>query len=403
MKKILFLVIDGLPDDKIPALGNKTPLEAARRINLDCFARNGLLAFFKPLFLGKLPDSEEVHFALFGYDPKKFLPGRGVLEAIGCGVKLLPKDIVLRGNLATIDKNGLVLDRRAGRIQSGEAKVLAESLNGLKIKGVKFLIKPVYGHRLAVILRGRGLSERISDTDEKFIKKTRPCLPLGKNNDKACFTARVVNEFLKTANPILENHPLNLKRQKQGKMPANFILLRGAGKLKNVESFQKKWGLKSGCLSLGALYRGIAKFLGMAIIKEKQGDPFSSAYLKNKFYAAKNALKKYDFVFCHVKGADLLAENGDFLGKKKFIEKVDKELKIFKDLKHTLLVITADHATSCQTKTHAKGPIPLLIWGLPKKHNPGAKFTESGCLKGNLGQVKNLKILPLVKNLTSEG
>jgi 2,3-bisphosphoglycerate-independent phosphoglycerate mutase len=384
--KILFLVIDGLPDDPIPALGNQTPLEAARRTNLDYFARNGLLGFFQPRFLGKLPDSEEVHLALFGYDPKKNLPGRGVLEAVGIGEKILPGDVVLRGNLATIDQNGIVVDRRAGRISTKRAEETIRPLSGLIVKGIKFFVKPVDGHRLAIILRGKGLSEKISDTDDKGLvgKKPRSCRPLAKTKS-AKFTADVLNQFLARARTVLAS-------------AGSFILTRSTGRLQKVISFEKKWGLKAGAVSKGALYRGIAKYLGMTLLQENGGDPVSSVFIRNKFRAAKAALKKYDFIFCHVKGADLLAEDGDYLAKKRFIEIIDKELAVFKNLKGARLVITSDHATSSLKKSHAKGIIPLLIYPANGR-SQSQQFTEKGCQKGNLGEVKNLKIIKLVKKL----
>ncbi|MBI4359142.1 MAG: 2,3-bisphosphoglycerate-independent phosphoglycerate mutase [Candidatus Nealsonbacteria bacterium] len=399
MKKIIFIVIDGLPDEKVPELKNRTPLEAARRPNLDHLAKNGWCGFFKPLFLGKLPDSEEVHLALFGYDPRKYLPGRGVLEALGVNAKLLPQDIVLRGNLATIDKKGKVVDRRAGRIKTEQTEELVESLNGRVIDGVRILVKTIYGHRLAIILRGQNLSDKISETDDKKIRRIKKVRALGKGRG-AERTARILNQFLEQSKLILENHPLNKARVEKGQRPANFILTRSAGKMKKVVPFKQKWGRKAGCLSYAALYRGIAKFLGMGIIKERDGDPFSASYLRDKFRAARDALRHYNFIFCHIKGADLLAEDGKAQEKKEFIEAIDKQLPILENLKDVLLVITADHATSSRQKSHAAFPIPILIYPAGQTR-PEQKFTEKDCRKGNLGEIQNLKILPLILRIAS--
>ena len=399
MKKIIFIVIDGLPDEAIPELGNRTPLEAANRQNLDYLAQNGWCGFFKPLFLGKLPDSEEVHLSLFGYDPRQNLPGRGVLEAMGTGFNLRPDDVALRGNLATIDDRNKILDRRAGRIKTADAAKLVNSLRGIKIDGVEFIVKTVYGHRLVVVLRSKNVSTQVSDTDDKKIRIKKDARPLKKEKE-AEFTARILNQFLEQARLILSQHPLNRKRTKAGKPPANFILIRSAGKLKKVPSFQKKWGLKAACVSNGALYKGIAKFLGMTLVKESRGDPLSSVYIKNKFLAVKRTLKKYDFIFCHIKGADLLAEDGKAKRKKEFIETIDKQLPILENLKNTLLIVTSDHATSSLKKQHEKFPVPILIYpssGTIKRQ----KFTERDCRKGNLGEVKNLKIIPLVLKIAS--
>jgi len=393
-KKIVFLVIDGLPDEPLPELGNKTPLEAAVRKNLDRLAQNGLCGFFKPLFLGKLPDSEEVHLALFGYDPQKNLPGRGVLEALGIEFDLKPHDIALRGNLATVNDRGVILDRRANRIQSAPATKLITALQGIEIAGIEFIVKPVYGHRLIVVMRGRGLSDQISDTDDKKIRRKRRARPLVQTR-AAVFTARVLNQFLDEAATVLRRQPLNRQR----KLPANFILTRSAGKLKKVQTFREKWGLKAAGVSSGALYKGIARFLGMDLIKGRNQDYLSAAYLKEKFLLVKSCLPNYDFVFCHVKGADLLAEDGQAQKKRRFIESIDKNMKILENLEDVLLVITADHATSSLTKQHEKFPIPLLIWP-GSTERPDQKFTELACQKGNLGEVPNLKILPLIVELS---
>jgi 2,3-bisphosphoglycerate-independent phosphoglycerate mutase len=401
MKKIIFLVIDGLPDEPVPQLGNKTPLEAARRKNLDRLAQNALCGFFKPLFLGKLPDSEEVHLALFGYDPRINFPGRGALEALGLGMKILPTDIVLRGNLATIDGQDRVLDRRAGRIEDKQARKIVKSLDGRTIRGVKFIVKSIYDHRLVIIMRGKGLSEKISETDDKKIKRVKRVEVLN-GGKKSKFTALALNEFINEAKDILANHPINQKRVKEGKPPANFILVRSPGKLKRVPNFEKRWGLMAACVSLGNLYQGVARFLGMSIIKERGGNPFSSEYIRQKFAATKRALGTFDFIFCHIKGADILAEDGDFLGKKRFIETIDRNLPILENLKDTLLVVTSDHATSCLQKTHAIFPIPILIYPTTIKPEGYQRFTERDCRKGNLGEIKNLKILPLILRLASE-
>ena len=180
-----------------------------------------------------------------------------------------------------------------------------------------------------------------------------------------------------------------------------FILTRSAGKLKKVPSFRKKWGLKAACVSNGALYKGIARFLGMTLIKENEGDPLSSVYIKNKFLAAKKASKNHDFVFCHIKGADLLAEDGKAKEKKEFIETIDKQLPILENLKDVLLIVTSAHATSSLKTRHEKFPVPILIYPSPETIKR-QKFTERDCRKGNLGEVENLKIIPLILKIASK-
>lgn len=387
MKKIIFLVIDGLPDEPSPELKHQTPLEAAHHPTLDRMAQQGWLGYFNPLFLGQLPDSEEVHFSLFGYDPRRYLPGRGVLEALGIGLKLQPGDVVLRANLATTDNQGRVLDRRAGRLSTPEAKKAIKQFNNLTIDGVKFLTRAVYQHRVVIIMRGRELSAKISDTDAKDLvgRKPKTCRPLKKD---AARTAKLLNAFLARA-------ALSLKASGS---PANCLLTRGAGHPRKVESFEKKWGLKAAGLSKGALYKGIARFLGMNLLPEKEGDYLSANYLRAKFRAARQASQKYGFVFVHVKGADLLAEDGRALAKQRFIETIDKELKVLENLKDVVLVVTSDHATSSVKKSHAKGAIPLLIYPAREGSRcPAARFTEKEARQGP--RLPNLKIMPRLLKL----
>jgi len=411
MKKILLIVIDGLGDEPIPQLGKKTPLEAARTPNLDFLAKNGLCGLVLPWTKrGKLPTSEDTHLALFGYDPKKYNPGRGVLEVLGVGMGILPGDVCLRGNFATVDREMRIIDRRAGRIETTEN--LIRVINRIEIEGVKFLIGKAVSHRIGIIIRGKDLSPKISDNDPKIIgippKKIKPL----DESKKAKFIAKILNQFLEKSHLILKNHPFNKKR----KLPANYILVRGAGKLRKIECFEKKWKLKSAFIAAGALYKGIGRFLGMEEIRVKGDTGLPNTNLKGKITAAKNGLKNlapyrpplceweagvgYDFIFCHIKPADNFAEDGDFWGKKKFIEKIDKSLRPLLSLKNRLIVVTGDHATCSLRKSHCNLPNPILIFG--KEKNNIKKFSEKACQLGKLGRIKQLnlmsKILQLAKN-----
>jgi len=386
MKNILLIIIDGLGDEPIPALGNKTPLEAAKTPNLDFLAKNGILGQVLPYFeKGKLPTSENTHLALFGYGPKIANPGRGVLEVSGAGQEILPGDVCLRGNFATVDEKMKILDRRAGRIENTEP--LIEAISNIKIEGVKFLIKKAFSHRIGIVMRGENLSSEISDGDPK-ITGVRPLQIKPKNKTKKTkFTAKVLNEFLEKAHQILKTHSLNQKR----KLPANYILVRGAGKLKKILDFSKKYKLRTGCIAGGTLYKGIGKYLGMDLIEVKGANGLPNTNLKEKISAAKNALKKHDFIFLHIKATDNLAEDGNFFGKKEFIEKIDKNLKPILRLKDVLIVVTGDHSTCSLLKRHCKIPIPLLIFGA--ESDKIKKFSEKDCKKGKLGKIKQINLM----------
>lgn len=399
--KIAFIVLDGLGDRPIKELKNKTPLEAADTPNLDYLAKNGVCGLMEPFFFPwqKNPRSATAHLALFGYNPRIYYLGRGPYEVAGIGMKMKKGDVALRVNFGTVDKNLKIIDRRAGRISN--TRSLLKALSGIKIRGVKFLMAHSLGHRAGLILRGKNISEKISGNDIKKVGiKAKKIVPLQKSK-KALFTAEVLNEFLKRAHQILEHHPLNKKRKVQGLLPANYLLVRGAGRLKKTPSFYQKYRLKAACIAAGDVYKGIAKILGMVLIKVKRITGSTNTNLKGKFSAIKRKLKTYDFIFCHIKAADTLAEDGDFLGKKEFIEKVDKSIKSLISLKDTLTVVTADHSTCCKLKRHCKAPVPVLIYKSDGKRK-GKKisgFSEKACKKDKLGKFKQINLMSKILNL----
>ncbi len=400
--KIALIIIDGLGDSPIKELGKKTPLGAASTPNLDCLASSGVCGLIKPFYFSwqKYPRSDSAHLALLGYNPAVYYLGRGVYEALGEGIKIKKGEVALRANLGTVNKNLKIIDRRAGRIADTEP--LIKSLAGIEINGIRFQITASLGHRAVLLLKGKNLSEKIRGGDiKKTGIKVKKIIALGKSK-QAEFTADVLNKFLERAHQILENHPLNKKRKEQGLLPANYLLVRGAGKFKETPGFYKKHNLKAACIAAGHVYRGVAKALGMDLINIKGATGNIDTNLKGKVLSIKRNLKKYDFIFCHIKAADILSEDGNYLGKKKFIEKIDKNIKPLLSLKDISIVVTADHSTCSKIKRHCKELIPVLICKLPVKFKKSEiKFSEKNCLKGSLGRFKQIelmsKILEFVK------
>lgn len=398
--KIILIVIDGLGDEPIPELGNKTPLEAAKTPHLDWLASHGICGLARPIFETAIPTSEGSHLSLFGYKPNI---GRGLIEARALKVELKPRDIALRGNFATVDEKLNILDRRAGRI--ADTKPFIKSLSGKIIDGIEFLIYPIAEHRIVLILRGKNLSDKITNGDpyyEKLENKAEKIVSLDKSL-KAKFTAEVLNKFLFAAQQILKDHPLNKDREKNNQPLVNYILTRGAGSPQKIPSFKEKYGLNACGIAGKNLYQGIARLLGMKLIKVKGANGLPTTNLKGKFLAIKKASEKYNFVFCHIKAADSLAEDGNFLGKKEFIEKIDDNLEPILKIKNTLIVVTADHSTCSKLKRHCDKPCPVLIYSsllhksVTLSTNKPKKFSEKNCLKGTLGlfpqQQLMLKIL----------
>lgn len=417
--KILFIVIDGLADKPIKELGNKTPLEAANTPNLDFLAKNGICGLITPFQFPwqKAPQSDSSHLALFGYDPKIYYLGRGVYEVSGMKMVLKKNDLALRVNFATVDENLKIIDRRAGRIE--ETEPLARALNGIQIDGIRFLIKKSYGHRAGLLLRGKGLSASISDGDpDKVGVKPKRIIPKD-NSKEARFTAGVLNEFLEKAYLILKEHPLNKqgmrnpsthKREKQGPLPANYLLVRGAGFFEKTPSFNERYGLKACAIAGGTLYKGIAGILGMDLIEDKRFTGKSNTDIRAKVSAAKKALASptfprkvvgggYDFCYLHIKAADTFSHDGDFRGKSAFIERVDKALLLLLKLRNCLTVVSADHATCSKLKKHCQEPVPVLIWG--QGRDGVAEFSERACQQGGLGKIKALELMPIICQMSN--
>jgi len=392
MKKILFIIIDGLADEPIKALGDKTPLEAAQKPNLNFLAQNGLCGSIEPFCFEwqKYPTSEDSILALLGFDPKRYKAGRGVYEALGAGLNLKSKDIALRVNFASVDKNLIIKDRRAGRIE--DTKYLISSLNKIRIKNISFFFKKSLGHRAVLRLRSKKpLSSNITDNDPREVNK-KPFQFEPKDRSLAAkFTAGALNDFINKAYFVLKSHFINQERIRRNLFPANYLLIRGAGSFKRVPSFKSAFKTKASFIAGGGLYKGIAKFLGINLINIKGATGNIKTDLKAKIDGTIKALKKTDIVFLHIKAADNLAEDGNFSGKRAFIERIDKSLRPLITLKDCLIVVTADHKTCCEKKSHCPGPVPFVIFGGDR--NGTDSFDEKSCGKEKIPAKDFLKFV----------
>jgi len=255
---------------------------------------------------------------------------------------------------------------------------------------------------MGIIVRGKGLSSDLTDNDPHEVGKKVLAVRPTKNTKQARFTAKVINKFLSKAGEIVSKNPENKRRVKKGKLPANYVLLRGAGYCKKLESFEKKHGLKAACIAGGGLYKGIARFVGMDLINVKGATGTPSTNPKAKFKEAKKAFKKYDFIFLHIKGADSLGEDGNYEGKRKFIEKLDRDLAELKGLKSVIIVVTADHSTPCSLKAHSGDPVPILMHGPGVRVDDVKEFGERACAKGGLQRIKGKELITEMINLIGE-
>ncbi|MCP4654695.1 MAG: 2,3-bisphosphoglycerate-independent phosphoglycerate mutase [bacterium] len=398
LDKVVFVVMDGLGDRPIPELSGDTPLEAAHTPNIDKLASASQCGSMCALGRGKKPGSDTSHLAIMGYDPTVYHSGRGPIEVAGIGIELQGGDIALRGNLGTVDHNWIIKDRRAGRIR--DVQPFTEALDGLRIEDVEFIVKPGTAHRAGVVLRGRDLSDAVTDADPHELDLPVRRVDPTEKNPEAERTAEVLNSFHLKSHEILTDHPHNRRRTDQGLLPANFLLLRGAGTYRELPSFQERYGLSACCIAGGGLYKGIGAILGMKVIDVPGATGLPDTDVEAKFQTAVTKLPDFDFIFVHVKAADSLAEDGNYDGKKSFIEKIDRASRLFLDLPpDVLLVMTADHSTPCGLRQHSADPVPILFCGHGVRKDNVTTFGERACATGGLGLITGLDVMPEVENL----
>lgn len=401
--RVLLIVADGMADRPIKELGFKTPLEAARKEALNKIAAMGVCGIMDPISPGVPPGSDTATLSILGYDPLKYYTGRGALEAIGWGLAVEKGDVCFRCNFATIDDDFTVLDRRAGRISTEEASKLAESLQKIRLSNgsVRFIFQSTIQHRATLILRGPHLSTAIGDSDPyENGKKVLEVKPLD-NSPEASFTARVLNELLEKFHHVLKNHEVNKERIKRKLPPANIILCRGAGTIPKVKPLSEIYGIKSACIAVVSLIRGVCKVAGMNLLNvEGATGGLDTNYLA-KAKVAVRALHENDLVVLHVKAADVASHDGAFYEKVKIIEKIDTMISYILDnidRDDVYVTVTADHTTSCLTRRHEGDPVPVAIMGPYVRRDDVSEYDEKSCAKGGLGRIRGIDLMPILMN-----
>ena len=374
--KIILLVLDGLGGLPIEANGF-TELESASTPHMDQLAFEGTLGQTIPIRPGITPGSGPAHLSLFGYDPLTHDVGRGALEATGAGLIVNPGDVAARGNFCTLDPEGKISDRRAGRITSEEAIPLVADLAKITIPGVHIEVKHVREYRFAVVMRGEGLSPEIADTDPQQTG-LHPLAAIA-TSPNAKRTADLFNLWIAEAEKLLGNHP-----------KANGLTLRGFGTDPILPKYKDIYGLKAACAAVYPMYRGVSKLVGMDVLE------FSGESPEDEFNAVVEAWHKYDFFFVHIKKTDSKGEDGDFAGKAKIIEGVDAALPALLNLQPEVLIITGDHSTPARMRSHSWHPVPFLLWS-PKLGLADSQtlFGERACSQGGLGTFPATDTMPL--------
>ena len=372
--KIIMVVLDGLGGLPHPGTG-KTELETAHTPYLDALAATGICGLSDPVMPGVTPGSGPGHLGLFGYDPIKHVIGRGVLEALGIDFDLRPGDVAARGNLCTLDENGIITDRRAGRVATEKSRQLAASLNGMEIDGVQIIVEPVKDHRLVAVFRGEGLSAALTDSDPQRAGIAPQRVTAQEKTAER--TAIVANRFLERAGEILSGHH-----------PANGLLLRGFSEKPNFPSFSDVYKLRSCAIASYPMYRGLAKVVGMTVVQ-------TGPTLADEITSLKANYDKLDFFFIHIKATDAAGEDGDFDRKVSGLEEFDMILPQITSLEPAVLLVTGDHSTPAVLGGHSWHPVPVVLKGRYCRPDPVTSFNETACIVGGLGRLLACHLMPL--------
>jgi len=394
-RRILVVVMDGLGDRAVKELQWKTPLQAANRPNLNWFAEHGSTGIVDVIGPGIRPGSDTSHLAILGYDPYQVYTGRGPFEAAGIGLVGEKGDVAFRCNFATVDDDLVVMDRRAGRIKEPDTAMLLESLSGMSVDGIEVVVKEATEHRAVLLLRGKGLSAKVTDVDPHAETKVHEAQPLEHDAKK---TAKVVNHFVKRSYEVLNHHPVNERRRKEGKPAANILLPRGAGIFPDIQPFQERYGMTGACVAGVSLIKGICRVCGLDIVEAQGASGGMDTDMVAKAKTAVRLLDTYDFVLMNVKAADVASHDGDAQLKVKVIERLDEMAGHIRQHlpEDAVVAFMADHCTPIELKDHSGDPVPLMIYCRGMVRDANASYDEASCSHGGLGRLRGKDVLPIL-------
>jgi 2,3-bisphosphoglycerate-independent phosphoglycerate mutase len=389
----LIIILDGLGDRPIPAFKGATPLEAAHTPNMDDLVSRGRCGLVDPLYPGVPVSTHTGAGVLFGINTRDaFKLPRGPVEAAGTGLPVMPGDIALRCNFATLkaDANCLeVIDRRAGRIHEGTSE-LADALHDIKLEdGFSASVRPATGHRAVMRLSGPGPLPVVTDTDPGAgARRSRvlTCHSLDSDNPLAEQTANAVNTFIRTAHERLNEHPVNQRRVQQGLLPANGLITRGAGSMSKINNIIHHLGLSTALVAGERTITGLAQLSNFAVISRPEFTSMADTDLESKVSATLAALQEYDLVYLHIKAPDIFSHDRDPEGKKAFLEKVDAALAPLLE-QDIVIGVSADHSTDCNTGRHCGDPVPSFIHAPTGRRDLCHEFGETQCISGGLGRI----------------
>ncbi|MBS3782457.1 MAG: 2,3-bisphosphoglycerate-independent phosphoglycerate mutase [Candidatus Thermoplasmatota archaeon] len=394
--KILMLILDGIGDRSVKELEGKTPLEAAETPNLNRFAKEGENGLMDTIAPGIRPGSDTGHLSLLGYDPYEAYTGRGPFEAAGIGMDLGPQDVAFRCNFATLE-DGKIVDRRAGRIKEGTEE-LAEAVRDIDLD-VDFKFEKAVEHRAVLVLKGEALGGGVNDIDpHETGTGYHEATPL-ENSKENKRTARILNKFVRKSIDVLSDHPINKKREKEGKLPANVILPRGGGKVPELEDIQTKHDLNAGAIAGIPLVRGVCSLSGMDVIEVEGATGGLDTDLDSIIDAIIEGFEDNEFILANIKGPDLSGHDGKAKDKIDFIENIDSSVGKLRELEETYIAITGDHSTPVTVMEHSGDPLPLTIWGEDVRTDDVDEFNERACSNGGINRISGGDLLNILKDL----
>ena len=409
---MVYVLLDGVGDLPHPNLVGKTPLDAASTPNLDRLAKNGTMGQVITVGKGIAPESDIAVFNMLGYKFKHDdYAGRGVVEAIGIGIDFKDGDLALRGNFATLNDDGVIIDRRAGRnIEKQDTEAVSNEIEE-KIKfsdeNATAIITPTIGHRLVIRIRSNcTLSSNISNTDPAYVRvagmgiaravtdflKIEKCLPLDEESHTK-LASKLVNELTDQSLDIMKKSKVNERRKENDKKLLNGILLRDAGNIyPKVTPINDLHSMKFSCIVDMPVEIGISK-----ILKMKTYDAGGRTDYEEKAKVAAKAMDEQNAVYVHLKGPDEFGHDGDAQGKMENIEEIDKRffgtLLDNIDSSKVAVIVSADHSTPCINKGHSADPVPLLISGDMVTNDDTQRFTEIEAKKGRIGLIDGAQVI----------
>lgn len=378
--KYLVVLCDGMADYPVEELGNKTPMQAAHKPNMDTLARDSEVGLVKTVADGLKPGSDVANLSVLGYDPAVYYSGRSPLEAGSIGIDMEPTDVSFRCNLVTLSdeenfEDKTIIDYCAGDISSAEAKQLIDYLKGY-FDNDRFCLYAGVSYRHCLIWHNGTLDVgTLTPPHDITGKKIAKYIPTAEN-------ARPLLEMMKRSCELLANHPINIERVKKGLNPANAVWFWGEGVRKPLASFKDKFGLNASMISAVDLLKGIGKFSGMHVVNVEGATGYLDTNFEGKAEAAaKEFAAGSDFVYVHIEAPDECGHRHEIQNKVKAIELIDQKvlaplIEALKAYGEYRIMILPDHPTPLALRTHTNDPVPYLIYDSRVRKNGVDCFCE---------------------------